>query len=157
MQSLMLRRFRQWRHRSGSNSGSALIEAALVSPLLLLLVFGAGDFGRVMYHGITLTNAARAGAAYGSQSTGHLADATNIRLAAQQEAQNIGSIAVASQRICECPAGTTVSCSSSACGYGAPLAFVEVTATTTFVPLTASFPGIPASTPLSRSAKVRAQ
>ena len=130
----------------------------MVSPLLLLLVFGAGDFGRVMYYGITLENAARAGAAFGAQSTGHLTDSTNIRTAAQQEAQNIGSITVTSSRVCECPAGTAVSCGTNSCaGYGAPLAFVEVTATTTFTPLTGAFPGIPASTLLSRTAKVRAQ
>ena len=149
---------RRWRRRAESNSGAALIEAAVVSPLLILLVFGAGDFGRVMYYGITLENAARAGAAFGSQSTGHLTDSTNIRTAAEQEAQNIGSITVNSSRVCECPAGTVVSCSTSSCtGYGAPLAFVEVTTTTTFTPLTGAFPGIPASTPLSRTAKVRAQ
>ena len=51
-----------WLGRFVSNSGTALVEAAIVSPLLLLLVFGAGDFGRVMYYGITLENAARAGA-----------------------------------------------------------------------------------------------
>ena len=151
-------RIRRWRRRAESTTGAALVEAAVVSPFLLLLVFGAGDFGRVMYYGITLENAARAGAAFGSQSTGHLTDSTNIRTAAQQEAQNIGSITVNSSRICECPAGTAVSCGTSSCaGYGAPLAFVEVTATTTFTPLTGGFPGIPASTPLSRSAKVRAQ
>ena len=155
----MFSKKQRWlRRRSSSSDGSALIEAALVSPLLILLVFGAGDFGRVMYYGITLENAARAGAAFGSQSTGHLADATNIDTAAQQEAQNIGSITVNSSRVCECPAGTVVSCTTSSCaGYGAPLAFVEVSATTTFTPLTGGFPGIPASTNLSRTAKVRAQ
>ena len=147
-----------WLGRFVSNSGTALVEAAIVSPLLLLLVFGAGDFGRVMYYGITLENAARAGAAFGSQSIGYLANTAGIQTAAQEEAQNIGSITVASQRICECPAGTVVACGTTSCaGYGAPLAFVEVTATTTFAPLTGAFPGIPASTPLSRAAKVRAQ
>ncbi len=97
-----------WLARLVSTSGAALIEAALVGPLLMLLVFGAGDFGRVMYYGITLENAARAGAAYGAQTIGHLTRATEIETAADEEAQNIGPITVTSQRICECPAGTAV-------------------------------------------------
>jgi Flp pilus assembly protein TadG len=42
--------------------GQVLIEAALVIPLLLLVVFGIVDFARAMYTKNTLTNAARAGA-----------------------------------------------------------------------------------------------
>ena len=140
-----------------SESGGSLIEAAIVVPLLLLLVLGVGDFGRIMYYGITLENAARAGAAFGSQSTGHLSDTNGIRQAAEQEAQNIGSISVSSQKICECTGGS-VSCTTSNCsGYGAPMAFVEVTTTTTFTPLSSAFPGIPGATLLTRTAKVRSQ
>ena len=147
-----------WQRRVRSERGAALIEMAVISPLLLLLVFGAGDFGRIMYHAQTLTNAARAGAAFAVQTTGYLTDSAGIQLAADEEAQNIGPITVTSQRVCECPGGTVVSCTGSSCaGYGAVQAFVEVTATTTFTPLTASFPGIPGSTLLTRVAKVRAQ
>ncbi len=150
---------RTWHHQARSERGSALIEMALVSPLLLLLVFGAGDFGRIMYHAMTLTNAARAGAAFAVQTTGYLTNTADIQLAAEQEAQNIGPITVTSQRVCECPGGTVVSCTggSSCAGYGAVQGFVEVTATTTFTPLTAAFPGIPGSTALTRVAKMRAQ
>ena len=131
---------------------------ALLSPLLLLLVLGAGDFGRIMYHAITLTNAARAGAAWGAQSTAHLNDTSGIQLAADEEAVNIGAITVASNRICECPGGTVVACSLQSCaGYGQPLAFVEVTTSATFTPLSASFPGIPDATLVTRVAKVRAR
>ena len=150
-------RLRMGRLPSRSDRGGAIIEMVVLSPLLIVLVFGAGDFARVMYHAITLTNAARAGAAYGAQSNGQLADTTGIRLAAEQEAQNIGAIAVTSQRVCEC-GGTAVACTAASCpGYGAVLAFSEVTATQTFTTLTGSFPGIPASVPVTRVAKVRAQ
>lgn len=50
-----------------TETGAALVEMALVMPLLLLMALGAGDFGRVMYTAITLAHAARAGAAYGAQ------------------------------------------------------------------------------------------
>ena len=141
-----------------SERGASLIEMALLSPLLLLLVLGVGDFGRIMYHGITLGNAARAGAAYGSQSLGALADTTGIRVAAEEEAQNITPITVAVQRVCECPGGSVVACTTASCaGYGVPMAFVEVTTTTTFTPIAASYPGIPGPTVMTRIAKVRAQ
>lgn len=42
----------------------ALVEFALILPLLLVLIIGAMDFGRVFYFKIVLTNAAREGANY---------------------------------------------------------------------------------------------
>ena len=42
--------------------GSAAVELALVLPLLLLLLFGVIDFGRMLNTQITLTEAAREGA-----------------------------------------------------------------------------------------------
>ena len=48
----------------GSPPAQALVEYALVLPLLLLLVLGAMDFGRMFYTKMILTNAAREGANY---------------------------------------------------------------------------------------------
>jgi len=45
-----------------NQKGQALVETALVLPLLLLLVMGLFEFGRAMYIKNTLNNAARAGA-----------------------------------------------------------------------------------------------
>ena len=141
-----------------SDRGSSLVEMVFLTPLFLLLVFGAGDFGRVMYYAITVSQAARAGAAYGSQTIGHPTDSSGVRLAAEGEAQNIGAITVTPQLVCECPSGTVVACTTASCaGYGAPLAFVQVTATRTFTPLSSLYPGIPNSTALTRVAKVRVQ
>ncbi len=42
--------------------GASAVETALVLPLLLLLVFGVIDFGRMLNTQITLTEAAREGA-----------------------------------------------------------------------------------------------
>lgn len=42
--------------------GQALVEMALVTPVLLLLLAGAVDLGRAWYSQITITNAAREGA-----------------------------------------------------------------------------------------------
>ncbi|MEA3325890.1 MAG: TadE family protein [Chloroflexota bacterium] len=42
----------------------SLVEFALVLPMLLLLILGAMDFGRMFYTKMVLTNAAREGANY---------------------------------------------------------------------------------------------
>lgn len=42
--------------------GQALVELALVTPLLVILLAAALDLGRLFYSGITITNAAREGA-----------------------------------------------------------------------------------------------
>lgn len=51
-------------HKKHRLRGQALVEFALVLPLLLLLILGAMDFARMFSTKITLTNAAREGAYY---------------------------------------------------------------------------------------------
>ncbi len=50
------------RSRRARDRGAAAVEFAIVLPLLLLLVFGIIDFGRLLNAQITLTQAAREGA-----------------------------------------------------------------------------------------------
>jgi len=45
--------------------GQGLVEMAIVLPLLLLILFGIIEFGRVMSAGIMVTHVARDGARYG--------------------------------------------------------------------------------------------
>lgn len=140
-----------------SDSGAALVELAIVTPLLLLMVLGLCDFGRVVYHSIILSHAARAGAQYGAQTNSTTGDRSGISNAAINEAADIAPIQVTSQRICECPGGAAVSCTTGTCsGYGVPQVFVQVTTTRTFETL-APYPGVPNTVALSRTAKVRRQ
>ena len=53
---------RKFLHRR--EHGQALVEFALVLPILLLLLCGIIDFGWLYYNQITLNNAAREGARY---------------------------------------------------------------------------------------------
>ena len=52
------------RHRR--SRGQALVELALVVPIMLLLVLAALDLGRIFYSRITVNNAAREGAFVGA-------------------------------------------------------------------------------------------
>ena len=45
--------------------GQALVELALVLPLLILLLFGTMEFGRIFHSYLVLTNASREGARAG--------------------------------------------------------------------------------------------
>ena len=47
-----------------NHHGQSMVEFALVLPLLLLLIIGAMDIGRLFYVKMVLTNAAREGANY---------------------------------------------------------------------------------------------
>jgi len=47
------------------NRGQALVEFALILPLLLLIIFGIIDFSRAFFVYVNLTNAAREGTRYG--------------------------------------------------------------------------------------------
>lgn len=47
-------------------AGQAIVETALLFPILCLLVLGSTDLGRVFYYSIEVTNAAREGARFGS-------------------------------------------------------------------------------------------
>lgn len=76
-----------WKHRMKSNHGSALVELALTVPLLVFIVVGAIELGRIAYFSIELTNAARAGAAYGSRNSA-IAFSSNYTPVIEQAAQN---------------------------------------------------------------------
>lgn len=49
-----------------SDTGSSVIEFALVLPILLLILFGIINFGVLLYNQSVITNAAREGARWGA-------------------------------------------------------------------------------------------
>src|SRR5262250_1717997 len=67
------------------DSGQSLLEVALLTPILLALLLGVIELGRYAYFAILVGNAARAGAAYGSQSRGQSTDGTGICQAASND------------------------------------------------------------------------
>ncbi len=99
------------KHRRGPNSlGQGLVEFALVLPVLMLILLGAVDLGRVFHDYVTMTNASREGARYG---IAHPKDTSGIQSRAIEEAAASG-IALASDNVsvsCLTYDGTTtVSC-----------------------------------------------
>ncbi len=84
--------------------GQELIEIALLIPLLLLIAFGVLDMGRVFHAAITMTNAAREGARYGTLNP---TDGAGIIAATLNEAQSSGVDLTASTVAVSCPTGCT--------------------------------------------------
>lgn len=70
-------------------TGQGMIEFALLLPVLILMLVGIFDLGRAFFSLITINNAAREGARYGTM---HPSDRDGMKAAAVSEAQNSGII-----------------------------------------------------------------
>lgn len=86
----------------GGQSSQALIEFALISPVLLLLLFGTVDIGRAIFYYDTLNHAAREGARSGVKAPYSLP--TNATILATVTTQLIGAPVTA-----PCPQGPITS------------------------------------------------
>jgi len=134
--------------------GASLVEFGLLLPLLCLLLIGVIDFGRAYYLDIEVSNAAHAGALYGTQNS---TDITGMQNAATGDAQDVTGMTATATYGCECSDGSSVTplCSSQpTCGVNA-VNYVQVTTSATYHPLF-PWPGIPSSVSLQGSAKLRA-
>lgn len=107
--------------------GTALVEFALMSPLLLLLLAGVVDYGMALRTATEVAAAARAGAQYGSRSVVKAADVSGIRAAALNAAPSIRNLTISAVRSCQCPGGGSVSCSGT-CPGGRIVVYTQVTA-----------------------------
>lgn len=144
--------------------GAALVELAVILPLLLLVLIGATDFGRMTYLSVLVSNAAAAGARYASQSIDNAGDITAVRNAALADigTRGIGrDLTVDAERFCTCaPSDTATSCDSLCplvAGYPSqPRMFVEVSVATTFDTVF-EYPGLPRSVTIARQLRTRAQ
>lgn len=153
--------------------GQALLEMALVTPLLLALALGVIELGRYAYVSILVGSAARAGAGYGAQGVRYSVDSTGIQQAADNDFQNngqdvaklsiSGGFGGGTYTSCGCdnngavtPAGCTAASNPTAgtCPAGHWVVMVSVQATGTFNSLF-NYPGIPKSITVDRTATMR--
>lgn len=165
-------------------SGQALLEMALVTPLLLALALGVIELGRYAYVAILVGNAAHAGAAYGAQSLVDSVDTAGITQAACNDFQGNGFpqaacesglpnsgqdniLNVSSSATCGCDnggstpvqtncSGSAIGSSISSCstGGGHWVVMVSVETSGTFQSLF-KYPGIPRSITVDRTATMR--
>jgi Flp pilus assembly protein TadG len=129
-----------------AQSGQALLEVALVTPLLLLLAVGIIEIGRYAYYSILVADAARAGAQYGAQNLATAADTAGIQTAAENDGQSLPELKVTVQQECGCT-GSSIGGACPATSCASPnhsLVYVKVTVTGKFKSLF-KYPGIPKS------------
>ncbi len=111
-------------HRRQNQRGSAFIEFALVSLIMVPIFFAVIDYSRVFYYGSIVQGAARAGTQYAAYQAPNHSNTTGVQNAATADsvnvpiAQNFSAVAT---YWCQCsnttPITATVSCTSS-CGTG---------------------------------------
>ncbi|MGA2215084.1 MAG: TadE/TadG family type IV pilus assembly protein [Bryobacteraceae bacterium] len=104
--------------RTSGQRGNALLEFAIMAPVMILVMFGVMDFSRIFYYGNIAAGAARAGTEYALLSTANAGNTAGMQTAATNDAsvnttsaQNFTAVATT---FCQ-TAGTTatVSCASS--------------------------------------------
>ena len=107
------------RPSSPRSRGQALVEFALIVPVMLLLLVIAIDFGRLFFSYIQISNAAREGAAYGSHAPTNLVTITSRALQETNAQAQRGESAITVTAKCNDSAGTALASCSLATGGAA--------------------------------------
>lgn len=144
--------------------GNAAVEMAVAVPVLLAMVFGAIDFGRVHLEAMVVKNASTTGSFYGAQSMQYSTDSSGIQAAATSEAGGITGYSVTNEMVCQCldanndfnSGVTQVSCATSCGSYGVPRVYIRTRSQKTFSTL-GWYPGVPQNTNMDMSGWVRVQ
>jgi Flp pilus assembly protein TadG len=114
-----------------ASEGQALIEFALMVPLLFLLIFNAVNFGGFLYSWVTISNAARAGGQYAAMGAAYASYPTaatlnGIQTLIQNETSSLPGASTTNPYITVCevqnggapvsypPTNPTTACSSTA-------------------------------------------
>jgi PKD repeat protein len=127
------------RSRARGRRGQAMVEFALVAPLLALFIVIAVDFGRAFFSYVQITNGAREAAALGASNPSGPTDLTAMRdrvlleAGEQDQAGENSTIQVTAE--CHNTAGSVMTCADSVAGPGAGNT-VTVTVTRDFSPIT---------------------
>jgi Flp pilus assembly protein TadG len=83
------------RYVCGNRKGSAATELAIVLPFLVSLTLGTVDFGRFANTSLSVKNAARCGAYFGSANPTAAKDTAGIRNAVLQDLQTVSGVSAA--------------------------------------------------------------
>jgi Flp pilus assembly protein TadG len=141
------------------NSGGALVEIALLAPVFVAVLLGATEFAILAYQAIEVSDAARAGVAYGSQSTSTASNSSQMQKVAKAASPDVSALQATPSMFYACSStpATHSSTSPTNCATGDHvLTYVEVTTTATVTP-TIHVPGLPSSYTLNGLAIMRVQ
>lgn len=137
------------------DTGQALIELAWVTPIFLILVLGAAEFGRLTYIGIEVSNAARAGVQYGAQSHATASDTTGMQTAATNDGTtDVSNMTAIASHSCKCSDGSSSTCLPTDCSASRIIEYVTVNTSASVSPLF-TYPGLPGTLTLTGHAVMR--
>ena len=126
-----------------SRRGQSLVELALIAPVLIILALGVIDYGRVYFAFVSVTNGARNGAHFASNSPSAAADITSIRDAAMGDMNELLNTS---------PSNPNVTSATGTDSQGGLYADVTVTYTfSTIFP----WPGLPSAFEVERTVRAR--
>jgi Flp pilus assembly protein TadG len=144
-------------HGLERDTGTSLIELAIVLPVLLLLLVGAVDFGRAYYLEIEVAHAAHAAALYGSQNPTDTVGMQNAAVADAADVPNFSTSSVTASYGCECSDGSSpvVGCTAAPACSTNIVNYVQVDTSVTYNAIL-PYPGIPSPLTLRGSSRMRA-
>ncbi len=128
--------------RIKAEAGQALVELALTMPLMIVLLAGAAELGRVAYTSIEVSNAARAAVSYGSQSATKAGDLTGIQTIAADDAADVNLGTTTTSESCICSDGSASTCLATDCKTSNIETILTVNTQASFDPLV-HLPGLP--------------
>jgi Flp pilus assembly protein TadG len=141
------------------DDGTALVEFAIVVPIMALLLMGLVEMGRYAAFDVRVGNAARAGVQYATQAKEYTVQTANIQAAACDDAGMTCGTGPGQLQVT--PTGPTCTysdgSSDSSCNVKSGVVrymYMSVTATGTFNSLF-NYPGLPGSMQLSATAKMQ--
>src|ERR1035437_109276 len=118
-------------------AGQSLVELALLLPIFVVLLLGAAKFGILLYDSIEVSEAARAGVAYGSQSAATAGNTALMQSAATNDGPNVPGLAATAKQFWSCSKAPATQYSSAAAAAAAcpngyhVLNYVQVNTTAT--------------------------
>jgi Flp pilus assembly protein TadG len=135
--------------------GGAAVELAVLFPIILLILIGIVDYGRVFYTWVQVSNAARAGAEWGGQDFSKETNTDSMTAVAKADGADAGTLTPVSSYFCECVGAANPTCAACA-GGAAPEVYTRVVISKT-VNMFLAYPGLPSSITISRTAIFRSQ
>jgi Flp pilus assembly protein TadG len=147
--SSLRRRLRRPAARWRAQTGSSLLEVALMMPMFTAIIAGAAEFTRLAYAEIEITSAARSGAEYGAQTSATASDLTGVQNFAVASSPDVTTLQATASTFCTCSDGTTITCSDAGSTCTARIAeYIQVNTSATIDPLF-HVPGLPTTYNLS--------
>jgi Flp pilus assembly protein TadG len=149
MSTIRISRLTGWLHRRATGvGGNRAVELGLVAPVLVLVAFGAFDYGRAYIESVRLNGAARSGAQQSLYDSNSWSDTDQAEQAALEEYAGHAltqpevdamSVSATAEAFCACTGGAQLACTGSCPGGATPGQFVRVSMTSA-VPLILPYP-----------------